>query len=111
MKRKREKSNFRLVQFKWIFLVDTMVIIGSVLSFGAIAAYGLDMQEENAILMLCMIPPMILTTVASTYVILHFIRRRMDELLDGIRAVGNGDMDVRLEPKGGGRIQGDLQKF
>lgn len=97
---KKKKSNFRLSQFKWIFLVDAMVVIGAVLSFGAIAAYGFHMQEEDGLLMLAMIPPMALTTAASTYVILHFIRRRMDELLDGIRAVGNGDMDVRLEPKG-----------
>lgn len=108
---KKEKSNFRITQFKWIFLVDIMVIIGAVLSFGTIAAYGLDMQEDNAILMLGMIPPMVVTTAISTYVILYFIRRRMDKLLDGIKAVGNGDMDVRLELKGADEYEKIYQSF
>lgn len=97
---KREKSNFRLIQFKWIFLVDIIIVVGSVMSFGTIASLELHMQEGNARLMLWMIPPMIMTTAASTYVTLRFIRKRMDKLLNGIKAVGNGDMDVRLEPKG-----------
>lgn len=97
---KKEKSNFKFTQFKWIFLADSMIIVGAVMSFGAVATYGLGMREENALLMLCMIPPMMLTAALSTYVALRFIRKRMEQLLDGLKAVGNGDMDVCLELKG-----------
>lgn len=97
---KKKRSNFKLSQFKWIFLVDIMIVTGAVMSFGAIASWGLRLEEENALLMLSMIPPMVLTAAASTYVILYFIRRKMDKLLDGIRAVGNGSLDVCLELEG-----------
>lgn len=80
--------------------MDFMVIIGAVMSFGTVAVYGLNMQEENAILMFAMIPPMVVTTAVSTYVLLQSIRRKMDKLLNGIKAVGNGDMEIRLEMKG-----------
>lgn len=97
---KKKKQNFRLVQFKWIFLIDIVVVIGAVMSFGTIATFGLSMGEEKSLLMLAMIPPMTMVTAASTFVTLYSVRRKMDRLLDGIREVGSGNLDVRLELKG-----------
>ncbi|MCM1060786.1 MAG: HAMP domain-containing histidine kinase [Eubacterium sp.] len=96
---RKEKSNFKLAQFKWIILVDIIVISGAVMSFGAIAAYKLDLQADDALIMLYMIPPMSIAAALGTYVIMRFVRGKMDVLLNGIQAVGKGDLDVCLDTK------------
>lgn len=101
MKKKREeKSKFRLVQFRWLLLVDSIVVIGAVMSFGMVARYGLGMNEDNALLMLAVIPPMALATGLTTAITLHSIRKRLSVLLNGIQAVADGNLDVQLEAKG-----------
>lgn len=108
---RKDKSNFKLAQFKWIFLVDIIVIIGAVMSFGTIAKFSLNLQKENAVLMLYMIPPMIITTASSTYVILHFVRRKMDKLLNGIKSVGSGNLDTCLDLKNAGEYKSIYEDF
>lgn len=95
----KEKSNFRLIQFKWIFIIDTIMIIGAVMSFGVIAVYKLNLREDNAIIMLYMIPPMTIASAFSTCVILNSVRGKMDRLLNGIKSVGSGNLDVCLDLK------------
>lgn len=95
MKKKTEK--FRLVQFRWLLLVDAIVIIGAVMSFGMVAIPAFHMDQGNALFMLCMIPPMTVAVILSTTVTLRSIRKRMSTLLNGIQAVADGDLDVQLD--------------
>lgn len=95
-----KRQTFPLIRFRWIFLLDSIVIIRAVMSFGLVAFVCLDMQRENALVMLYVIPPMILAMSVSTFVILKFIRKRLCVLLEAIHLVGNGDLDVQLETKG-----------
>lgn len=46
-----EHKRIRIADFRWIFLVDVIVIVGAVMSFGIVAFLGLGMREENALLM------------------------------------------------------------
>ena len=98
MKKKTEK--FKLVQFRWLLVVDAIVIIAAVMSFGMVAIPAFHMDKGNAIFMLCMIPPMTIAVILSTTVTLHSIRKRMSTLLNGIKAVADGDLDVRLDSGG-----------
>lgn len=101
MKKKREeKSKFRLVQFRWLFLVDSIVVIGAVMSFGIVARCGLGMNEDNALLMLTIIPPMAMATGLTTAITLHSIRKKLNVLLNGIESVADGNLDVQLETRG-----------
>lgn len=98
MKKKTEK--FKLVKFRWLLLVDAIVIIAAVMSFGMVAIPAFHMNQSNAVFMLCMIPPMTIAVILSTTVTLHSIRKRMSTLLNGIQAVADGDLDVRLDSGG-----------
>ncbi len=107
----KSRPRFRLIQFRWIFAVDSIVVIGAVMAYGAVARYWLGMTEENALSMLAIIPLMILVVSASTAVILHSIRRKMGTLLDGIQAVSDGNLDVELDCKKAGEYKSIYQGF
>lgn len=107
----KEYKKVRLVDFRWIFLVDTIVIVGAVMSFGMVAVWGLNMGEEESLVMIFVIPPMTLATAVSTYVTVHAIRKRMDRLLDGIQSVGNGDLEVRLDVSDAGEYKIVYENF
>lgn len=99
-KKRKEKSKFRLVQFRWLLLVDSIVVVGAVMSFGIVARYGFGMNEDNALLMLAVIPPMAIATGLTTAITMHSIRKKLNVLLNGIQSVADGNLDVRLEAKG-----------
>lgn len=99
-KKRKEKSKFRLVQFRWLLLVDSIVVVGAVMSFGIVARYGLGMNEDNALLMLAVIPPMAIATGLTTAITMHSIRKKLNVLLNGIQLVADGNLDVRLEARG-----------
>lgn len=111
MKKIKGKTLFRLIDFRWLLLVDSIVVVGAVMSFGVVARYGLGMDADNALLMLAVIPPMAIATGVSTGVTLHFIRKRMSTLLNGIRSVANGDLDFQLETKGTEEYQVIYENF
>lgn len=110
-KKQKEKSQFRLIQFRWLFLVDSIVVVGAVMSFGMVARYGLGMNENNALLMLAVIPPMAITAGWTTAITLHSVRRKMNALLNGIQMVADGNLDVQLAPRGAEEYSIIYEKF
>lgn len=108
---KKKKTRFKLVQFKWLFLVDTIIIVASVTSFGLVASLALGLNENNAGIMLCMIPPMLIAVGMTTFVILRSIRSKMDLLLDGIEEVANGNLDVSIDTKNAGEYERIYENF
>lgn len=103
--REKKRKAFRLMEFKWIFMVDIIIVCGSVMSFGLIARLFLGLDQENALVMLYVIPPMAVAVGVSTAVILHYVRKRMGTLLTGIRQVAEGDMDVALDTRDAGEYR------
>ena len=99
------KRRLHLWHFKWLILVDCMLVVGAVMSFGTIATMFLDMGEDRAIIMLCVIPPMVLVVAVSTRITIRAVKRRMDELLDGIQRVADGELDVELNERRAGEYQ------
>ncbi len=99
-RKKKNQSRFQLIQFRWLLLVDTIVVIGAVMSFGFVGRYGLGMDEDNALLMLAVIPPMAIATGLTTAITLHSLRKKLDVLLNGILEVANGNLDVHLKTEG-----------
>ncbi|MCD8381722.1 MAG: HAMP domain-containing histidine kinase [Clostridiales bacterium] len=109
--RHKSKPRFRLVQFRWIFAVDCIVVIGGVMAYGAVAECWLGMTEADALSMVAVIPLMALVVGVSTAIILHSIRRRMGILLDGIQAVSDGKLDTELDCKNAGEYTAIYQGF
>lgn len=107
----KKKTKFHLIQFQWLLLVDVLLVIGGVLSFGAVARFGLQMDESNALYMLGMIPCMWMIVSLCTWIILRAIRKKMGILLDGLQSVSGGDLSVQLDTKGAGEYEAIYQNF
>lgn len=97
MKRRQNEPKIHLVDFKWLFIVDSIIIVAAVISFGVVAALYLDLNKNNALAMLYIIPMMIVALLISSFIILHSVRRKMGVLLDGIKQVSKGDLNVCLD--------------
>lgn len=54
---KNRGAHFHLLDFKWLLLVNTIIVCGAVMSFGLIATLFLELASGQAITMLYMIPP------------------------------------------------------
>lgn len=106
-----EHKRIRIADFRWIFLVDVIVIVGAVMSFGIVAFMGLGMREENALMMVFVIPPMAMATALSTFVTMKSIRKKMDRLLDAIQSVGNGNLEIRLDTSNAGEYKMIYENF
>lgn len=107
----KKKTRFRLIDFKWLFLVDMMVIIGGVMAFGFVLFVLGYLQEENSILMLSMILPMSVVAVAVTWTVLHFVRKRMDRLFNAITEVADGNLDVQIDTDHAGEYREMYETF
>ena len=107
----KKKTKFHLLQFQWLLLVDVILVVGGVLSFGAVARFGFQMNESNALYMLGMIPSMWIVVSLCTWIILRAIRKRMGILLDGIQSVSNGDLSVQLDTNGAGEYEAIYRSF
>lgn len=98
MKGKR-KSRFHFLDFRWLVLVDAIIVVASTMSYGLVTKLFLDLGPQNAISMLYMIPPMTIAVALSSAMTLSSIRRRMEALLTGIQQVTDGDLTVELKAK------------
>ncbi|MCM3702297.1 HAMP domain-containing sensor histidine kinase [Paenibacillus macerans] len=99
MKRYNQDSIFKLVQFRWVFVADAIVVVGAVMAYGLIARYWLGMNRENALSMLAIIPLMLIAVSLGTLFTLRSVRRKMGDLLIGIKEVSNGNLEVRLDSR------------
>lgn len=97
MKRYKQDEVFKLVQFRWVLIADAIVVVGAVMAYGLIATYWLGMTRDNALSMLAIIPLMIIAVGLGTVLTLRSVRRKMGDLLIGIKEVSAGNLEVRLD--------------
>lgn len=107
----KKRSQFRLLQFRWLFLIDLGLVIGGVMAFGTVASKWFHMDRGNAIFMLGMVPAMMIVVGLSTAIITKVLRKKMGILLDGIQAVADGDLSVQLSAKGSGEYKSIYESF
>jgi signal transduction histidine kinase len=93
---------FKLADFRWLTLSNAIVVIGGMMGYGLIATTWLNMDEEQAISMLAILPFMAIIVGISTTITLRSVRKRMHYLLDGINRLTDGDLTVVLEEKNAG---------
>ncbi|RRJ62816.1 sensor histidine kinase [Paenibacillus oralis] len=99
MKQYKLDATFKLVQFRWVFVADAIVVVGAVMAYGLIATYWLGMTRDNALSMLAIIPLMIIAVGLGTFFTLRSVRRKMGDLLIGIKEVSDGNLEVRLDSR------------
>lgn len=107
----KKKTQFRLIQFRWLFLVDLGLLIGGVMAFGSVASRWFHLDRGNAIFMLGMVPAMMIVVGLSTAIIMKILRKKMGILLDGIQAVADGNLSIQLSSKGAGEYESIYENF
>ncbi len=95
----RQKSKIPMKSFKWLYWVDAISIMAASAAFGIILSLSRNTFAEKNIgfLMATMIPPMIVAMIINTFVIMHFVRSKMEELLDSLNAVAEGNLNTELK--------------
>ena len=93
----KKKLSLHIWNFKWLILLDCVIVTGAVMAFGFITTLFLDLNEKNAIIMLYMVPSMTVAVTLSTFITFRTLRRRMEKLFYGMQSVADGELDVEIE--------------
>ena len=96
---------FPLYRMKWVFVLSTIVVVGSIMSFGLLGFLFFHLNSKTAIYMLGMIIPMTLIIGSSIYFILRGMEKRLMPLLNALDCVANGEIDVKLDLDGAGEYE------
>lgn len=104
-------KRFQLIPYKWLILVDAIVVTAAVMSFGMVATFCMGLREDNALLMLAVIPPMVIATDLTTFITIRAIRRRTVPLLNAIQQVADGDLNTELDTKNAGEYVSIYESF
>lgn len=107
----KKKQRFKLIDFKWLFLVSAVVITGGVMAFGLVMEFTMEIDQKNAIIMIAMVIPMVCVAGVVTATILHFVRKKMGILLDAISEVAEGNLDVQISNTDAGEYKVIYETF
>ena len=88
---------FSIFNMPWVFLMAAIIIIGSVMSFGLIGYFFLDMDQNSALAMVWMIIPMLIVFTVAIHIMLMGAEQRMQKLADAIHAVAAGDLETQID--------------
>lgn len=111
MKNNYSKRKRKSLAIHWAVWFYILILISSVMAFGLIAYLELDMNGNDAIYMLAMMPCMGIIAGAALLKIISVLKLRMKKVLDGITSVAEGDLDVVLDLKNSGEYREMYQNF
>ena len=92
-------------------MLTLIVIVGSVMAYGAVAVLFLPMNRSNALSMVFMVVPMTVLMFVSLRFVLRKIQGRMDLLTDALRQVAGGNLSVRLDEANAGEYAAVYSDF
>lgn len=92
-------------------MLTLIVIVGSVMAYGAVAVLFLPMNRSNALSMVFMVVPMTVLMFVSLRFVLRKIQGRMDLLTDALRQVTGGNLSVRLDEANAGEYAAVYSDF
>lgn len=105
---RKGKKSFAIHWAVWFYI---LILISSVMAFGLIAYLELDMNGNDAIYMLAMIPCMGIIAGAALLKIISALKLRMNKILVGITSVAEGDLDVVLDLNNSGEYREMYENF
>ncbi|MBE5991317.1 MAG: HAMP domain-containing histidine kinase [Paenibacillaceae bacterium] len=111
MKNNYSKRNRKSLAIHWAVWFYILILISSVMAFGLIAYLELDMNGNEAIYMLAMMPCMGIIAGAALLKIISVLKLRMKKILDGITSVAEGDLDVVLDLNNSGEYREMYENF
>lgn len=105
---RKGKKTFTIHWAVWFYI---LILISSVMAFGLIAYLELDMNGNDAIYMLAMMPCMGIIAGAALLKIISALKLRMKKILDGITSVAEGNLDVVLDLNNSGEYREMYENF
>ncbi|MDW2796711.1 HAMP domain-containing sensor histidine kinase [Clostridium boliviensis] len=101
----------RSLAIHWAVWFYILILISSVMAFGLIAYLELDMNGNDAIYMLAMMPCMGIIAGAALLKIISVLKLRMKKIMAGITSVTEGDLDVELDLNNSGEYKEMYENF
>ncbi len=92
-------------------MLTLIVVVGSVMAYGAVAVLFLPMNRSNALSMVFMVVPMTVLMFVSLRFVLRKIQGRMDLLTDALGQVAGGNLSVRLDEANAGEYAAVYSDF
>ena len=92
-------------------MLTLIVIVGSVMAYGAVAVLFLPMNRSNALSMVFMVVPMTVLMFVSLRFVLRKIQGRKDLLTDALGQVAGGNLSVRLDEANAGEYAAVYSDF
>jgi signal transduction histidine kinase len=111
MLRTKRRSKKETGAFQWAVWFYVVILVSSVMAFGLVTSIQLDMNRNNAIYMLGMIPFMGLVAGLCINKIIATLKLRMGKIVEGINRVAEGDVDIELELKNAGEYKPMYENF
>lgn len=111
MKKKIKNRKKDPIAIHWAVWFYIIILISSVMAFGLITFLEFDMNENDAIYMLGMIPCMGLVAGISIIKIIDTLKRRMRKISDGINRVAEGNLDIEIDLERSGEYRDMYRNF
>ncbi|MDD6362169.1 MAG: HAMP domain-containing sensor histidine kinase [Lachnospiraceae bacterium] len=111
MKRIKNNRKLSIRNTAWAGMLTLIVVVGSVMAYGAVAVLFLPMNRSNALSMVFMVVPMTVLMFVSLRFVLRKIQGRMDLLTDALRQVAGGNLSVRLDEANAGEYAAVYSDF
>ncbi len=92
-------------------MLTLIVVVGSVMAYGAVAVLFLPMNRSNALSMVFMVVPMTVLMFVSLRFVLRKIQGRMDLLTDALGQMAGGNLSVRLDEANAGEYAAVYSDF
>ena len=92
-------------------MLTLIVVVGSVMAYGAVAVLFLPMNRSNALSMVFMVVPMTVLMFVSLRFVLRKIQVRMDLLTDALGQMAGGNLSVRLDEANAGEYAAVYSDF
>jgi signal transduction histidine kinase len=111
MKKKIKYQKREPIAIHWAVWFYIVILISSVMAFGLITFLEFDMNRNDAIYMLGMIPCMGVVAGVSIIKIINTLKVRMKKISDGINRVAEGNLDIEIDLNNSGEYRNMYRNF
>ncbi|MCR5273296.1 MAG: HAMP domain-containing histidine kinase [Lachnospiraceae bacterium] len=111
-KRRKCKTKARIIRgFRWVYVIGTIVVIGSVMAFGLIGTTVFGFDHRSSLTMLAMIPLMAFIYSMAIKPVIIKLSSRIEKLVIAMDEVANGNLDYQIDTKRAGEFQTAYNQF
>lgn len=107
----KKKERIKTRAFIWVYVIGTIVVIGGVMGYGAIADSIFGFDERSSKTMLAMVPIMAFVYTMAMKPVIRSIKAKMEKLAEGMDEVASGNLAYQIDTKGAGEYEVLYRQF